>query len=394
MGFNTTTHLRSCPCNFPFMNRCLAFIMGLSLAWGGQVQYARHDALAFKATYHAPLDTLTVARYWQATAIHSEAMYNGDGSWGLGYADWPTKPYPADHPLVRVAARHVLGLLTLIEAGLSDSAMIHRAKMGLNWLMERQTDEGAWPLYTINRGTVTTKSIYPTALAGRALSRAYRVLANPRYLLAASRAQVWQEVRPQDDSPLHHGLALAGILEHYRTVREVDLVARAVKEGLIILNRQLPNGSWNDPTALSTDEHAIIAEALLMLEQALVEGHPHRRRIRGGVNAALNFLLENQLDDGNFTSGQAELSAYQVPTFELAALVQARQVRRMEEFDLAITGAVRALGTHPSNAGALWRGNQDGRFLAMAHALVWFTRPRDQSGAAKSALRPAADDSP
>ncbi|MQY64709.1 MAG: hypothetical protein GH143_10495, partial [Calditrichaeota bacterium] len=91
------------------------------------MQYVRHDALAFKATYHAPLDTLTMARFWQTTAIHSEAMYNGDGSWGLGYADCPTRPYPADHPLVRVVARHVLGLLTLIEAGLSDSATVQRA---------------------------------------------------------------------------------------------------------------------------------------------------------------------------------------------------------------------------------------------------------------------------
>ena len=375
------------------MSRCLAFMMVFSLAWG-QVQYVRHDALAFKATYHAPLDTLTMARFWRTTAIHSEAMYNGDGSWGLGYADWPTRPYPADHSLVRVAARHILGLLTLIEAGMSDSTMIQRAKMGLNWLMERQTEEGAWPLYTTNRGTVTAKSVYPTALAGRALSRGYRVLANPRYLLAASRAQVWQEVRPPDDSPLHHGLVLAGILEHYRTVHEVDLVRRAVDEGLIILNRQLPNGSWNDPTPLSTDEHAVVTEALLMLEQALVEGHPHQRRLRGGVNAALNFLLENQLDNGNFTSGQAELSTYKVPTFELVALIKARQLRRMEEFDLAITGAVRALGTHPSNVGALWRGTQDGRFLAMSYALVWFTRPRDQSNAVKSVPGPPADDLP
>ena len=372
------------------MKRCLAFLMSISLAWG-QVQYVRHDALAFKATYHPSLDTLTMARFWQTTAIHSEATYNGDGSWGLGYADWPTRPYPADHPLVRVVARHVLGLLTLIEAGLSDSAMVQRARTGLNWLLERQTEEGAWPLYTTNRGTVTTRSVYPTALAGRALSRAYRVLGNPRCLLAASRAQAWQEVRPQDDSPLYHGLVLAGLLEHYRAVHEVDLVERAAKEGLIILNRQLPSGSWNDPAPLSTDEHAIVAEALLMLEQALVEDHPHQRRVRGGVNAALNFLLENQLDDGNFAGGQAELSAYQVPTFELLALILARQVRQMSEFDMAITGAVRALGTHPSNAGILWRGTQDGRFLAMAQALAWFTRTQGQTQATEDESLVPAD---
>lgn len=371
----------------------LVFPLALSLAWG-QVQYARHDALAFKAVYYPPLDTLTMARFWQTTAIHSEAMYNGDGSWGLGYADWPTRPYPADHPLVRVVARHVMGLLSLIEAGLSDSVTVRRARLGLNWLLQRQTPEGAWPLYTTNRGVVTVKSVLPTALAGRTLSRAYRVLGNPRYLLAASKALAWQAVRPQDDSPLQHGLVLAAILEHYRAVYEVDLVERAVKEGLIILNRQLPNGSWNDPVPFSTDEHALVTEALLMLERALVEDHPRKRRVRGGVNAALNFLLENQLDDGNFSAGQAELAAYQVPTFELVALILAREVRQMREFDMVITGAVRALGTHPSNAGALWRGTQGGRFLGLAEALVWFTRTQGASQAGGEASPAPADDPP
>jgi len=303
-------------------------------------------------------------------------MYNGNGSWGLGYADWPTRPYPADHPLVRVAARHVLGLLILIETGLSDSAVVHRAKMGLNWLLEKQTAEGAWPLYTTNYGTVNIHSVYPTALAGRVMSRAYRVLRNPRYLLAASKALEWHAVRPQDDSPFYHALVLAGLLEHYRTVHEYKLVEQAVDEALIISNRQLPSGSWNDPGQLSTDDHSIITEALLLLEQALVIDHPYMRRIKGSVNAALNYLLENQLENGNFASGEAELSAYQVPTFELVSLILAQEVRDMREFDMVITGAVRALNTHSSNQDARWRSNQDGRFLAMARALAWFTHGR------------------
>ncbi|UCD37197.1 MAG: hypothetical protein JSW54_10220 [Fidelibacterota bacterium] len=350
----------------------VAVLMLLSVALG-QVQYVRHDALAFKATYYPPLDTHIVARYWETTAVHSEAMYNGNGSWGLGYADWPTRPYPADHPLVRVAARHVLGLLILIEAGLSDSAVVHRARMGLNWLLDNKTAEGAWPLYTTNQGTVNRHSAYPTALAGRVMSRAYRVFRNPRYLLAASKALEWQTVRPQDDSPFYHALVLAELLEHYRTVHEYKLVEQAVDEALIIINRQLPSGSWNDPGPLSTDDHAIVAEALLLLEQALAIDHPQLRRIKGGVNAALNYLLENQLENGNFVSGEAELSAYQVPTFELVALILAKQVRDMREFDMVITGAVRALNTHSSNQDVRWRSNQDGRFLAMAHALAWFT---------------------
>ncbi len=355
------------------MNRIFGWLLMVSVA-GGQTAYARHDALAFKAVYHPPLDTLTMARYWDGTAVHSEAMYNGDGSWGLGYADWPTRPYPADHPLVRVSARHVMGLLQLLEAGLADSVTVDRIGLGLNWLLMRQVDEGAWPLYSTNRGVVSVNSVIPTALAGRALSLGYRVLGNPRYVLAAQRALDWLQARPQDDSPYHHGLVLAAVLEHYRATHEVQLVKRALDGGLLIINRQLPNGSWSDPGPLSSDRHAIITEALLSLEAALVEDHPQRRRVRGAVTAGLNYLLENQLEDGNFASGPMELAAYQVPTFELVALVLARNVRGMPEFDMILTGAVRSLNGHPSNLGVLWRGTQDGRFLAMAQALIWFTQ--------------------
>ncbi len=357
------------------------FLMS-SLVWG-QVAYVRHDALAFQATYHPPLDTLTMARFWEVTSVHSEAMYNGDGSWGLGYADWPTRPYAADHPLVRVAARHVTALLRLMDAGLSDSLTAKRARMGLNWLLQRQTEEGAWPLYTTSRGVVSVHSVIPTALAGRALSLAHRVTDNPRYLLSANRALDWLEARPQDDAPYHHALELAALLEHYRTVRELGLLDRALALGLIILNRQLPNGSWSDHGPLSTDRHAQVTSALLHLELALAEGRPQLRRVRGGVTAALNYLLENQLADGNFASGPTELAAYQVPTFELVALILARAVRRQPAFDMILTGAVRALGGHASNLGVLWRGTQDGRFLAMAQALIWFTET--QAGVASQA---------
>ena len=342
-----------------------------ALLWG-QADYARQDALIFQASYYAPLDTLTMARYWRGTALRSESIYNGNGSWGLGYADWPTQPYDADHPLVRVVARHALGLLLLIEEGLADSSGIRRARLALNWLTQRQTAEGAWPLYTVNRGVVSVFSVYPTALAGRALSRGYQVLENPRFKLAATRALDWQQVRPESDSPFHRGLVLAQLLEHYRAVYQIELLQRAVAEALTIISSQLPNGSWSDPGPLHSDEHAIIAEALLLLEQTLIKEHPRRRRIKASATSAINFLLARQKADGNFVTGVDEALATKVPTFEMVLLVRARQTREMAEFDLPITGAIRAMNQHPSLERNLWRGSQDGRFLGMAHGLVWF----------------------
>ncbi len=83
------------------MQRTTLIIVFISMLMG-QDHYARQDAFTMKATYFPPLDTLTMAAYWETTAIHSEAMYNGDGSWGFGYADWANSPYDADVPLVRV----------------------------------------------------------------------------------------------------------------------------------------------------------------------------------------------------------------------------------------------------------------------------------------------------
>lgn len=354
------------------MKFLIGWFLGLSLLLGQEL-VVRRDALVFKPTYHPPLDTLTMADFWKNTAIHSEDMYNGEGSWGFGYLDWPTQPYDSDHPLVRVVARHVLGLLTLMENGLSDTTMVARAKISLNWLLQRQTPEGAWPLYTTPQGEISARSGLPTALAARTLSRGYRVLRNPRYLTAASQALEWQAVKPVSDANYERGLWIACFIEHYRTVREQALMDRAVAAGRRLLDRQLPNGSWNSPQPLTTAEHAELTAGLLHLEQALVEMHPFRRRLRGGVNAALNFLLENQLDNGNFVSGGMEPAGQKVPTLEIIAFIRAGAVRQKVEFDMPVAGAVRAMNVHPSNLAGHWRGTQDRRFLAMAEALVWFT---------------------
>lgn len=362
-------------------------LLSLSVAWS-QAEYARQDALVFQATYYAPLDTARMAQLWHETVLRSESYYNGDGSWGLGYSDWPSRPYDADHPLIRVAAWHILGLLRLMEVGLSDSTTERRVRLGLDWLLSRQTEEGAWPLYTIPQGLISARSIVPTALAGRAMSRAYLVLADPTYREAATRALRWAQFRPPDGSALHQGLELAALLEHYRVDHEYLYLERALAMAGRILNGQLVNGSWGDPStrqladsgqapsagpsSLTTAEHGQVTESLLMLTGALADGHPQRRRLRAGVTAALNFLLESQLAHGGFAAAAGELAAVKAPSFEIVALIRASDDLGMEEFDGPISGALRALGTHFSNTGILWRSTQGGRFLAVAEGLVWF----------------------
>ncbi len=325
-----------------------------------------------KATYFPPLDTVTMASYWETTAIHSEAMYNGDGSWGFGYADWVNSPYGADVPLVRVVARHALGLLNLIEMGHTDSVTVQRTKLALNWLFTRQTKEGAWPLYNVNRVTVSIQSIYPTALAARALSRGYKVLRNPRHMIVARQAMEWQKARPDDDSPYMRGMVVSAILDLYQAIYDTTLIGDAVDQAMLIVSRQYPNGSWVIQTPVTSREHANILESLLLLNEVLVDEHPFKRRLHAAIVAGLNFLFEHQLDDGNFTDALSGKVSRNAPTIEIIALIKARESLGKSEFDMAITGAIRALNAHPSNNRMLYRGSQDMRFLAMTEALRWF----------------------
>lgn len=343
-----------------------------------------------KATYFSPLNTLTMAAYWESTAIHSEAMYNGDGSWGFGYADWANVPYDADVPLVRVVARHALGLLNLIEMGQSDSVIVQRAKLALNWIFIRQTKEGVWPLYNVNKGTISVQSIYPTAMATRALSRGYKVLRNPRHMIAARQAIEWQKTRPDDDSPYIRGMVVSAILDLYQAIHDATLIGDAVDQAKLILNRQYPNGSWVVQTPVTSREHASILESLLLLNEALEDDHPFTRRLNSAIVAGLNFLFEHQLDDGNFTDVLSGKVSRNAPTIEIIALIKARESLGNSEFDMVITGAIRALNTHPSNNRMLYRGSQDMRFLAMTEALRWFfnTQSIVSASAMSSEIRP------
>ncbi|MCK4579092.1 MAG: hypothetical protein KAU50_09900, partial [Candidatus Marinimicrobia bacterium] len=244
-----------------------------------------------------------------------------------------------------------------------------------------------------NRGVLSKQSATPTALAGQTMSRAYRVLGNPRYLLAADAALEWQKQRPAVDSPWYRGLYISQLIEHYRTIHDATFLNQALDEALYLIGRQLPNGSWSGKHPLTTGEHAVLTTALLDLENNLITAHPATRRLGLAINAALNFLLENQLESGGFTSAAVELADEKTPTYEIIALIRARHVRGMKEFDYPIRGAVRALNNHESNTGNLWRATQDGRFLAMANAMVWFVQLQMEPDHESRQTTPARPDS-
>ncbi len=353
----------------------------------GQEDYVRHDAFTFKAHYFPPLDTLEMAGFWERTSIHSEAMYNGNGSWGLGYSDWSTKPYPASHPLVRVVAQHVLGLLRLIETELYDSTTVRRAILGLNWLAERQTPEGAWPLYKTDRGVITSQTVLPTALATKAMIKAARQPEFHQFASNAVRGLAWLSQRPSDDSPWNNGLYLSVLMEEYPRNHDPEILTTGLNIAIFLMGKQLPNGSWQSRTPLTTSEHALITASLMEVEMALTPLNQQRRRLVGTIAGALNYLIGHQLASGNFTPVGTELAGEKVPTYEIITFIEAYRVKQLNDFIMPITGSIRALNSDPANAGILWRGSQGGRFLAMTYALEWFLAdPADSTMAPVSAI--------
>lgn len=346
----------------------------------GQEHYVRHDALTFKAHYFSPLDTLEMAHFWERTSIHSEAMYNGNGSWGLGYSDWSTKPYPASHPLVRVVAQHVLGLLRLIENEMFDSTTVRRTTLGLNWLAERQTAEGAWPLYKTNRGVITSQTNLPSALATKVMLKAARLPGFAQFAEHAERGLEWLAQRPPDDSPWSQGLYLSVLLEQYRSNHEPTVLTAGLNLATQLMSKQLPNGSWQNRTPLTTSEHALITVALMEFKAELAPIHHQYRRLVGTITGALNYLIEHQLASGNFAPVGTELVGEKVPTYEIISFIEAYRTQQLNEFIMVITGSIRALNSTQANTGIIWRGSQGGRFLAMTYALEWYlTDPTDST---------------
>ncbi|MFC1746748.1 hypothetical protein ACFLZR_00245 [Candidatus Neomarinimicrobiota bacterium] len=339
----------------------------------GQELHMRRDALVFRPVYHAPLDTLTISQYWTDVAVQSEKMYNGNGSWGSGYQDWPVPHPDSDHPLVRVVARHAMALSILVQHGLSDTIAMLRIQHSLDWLLQQQSPEGAWPHYTTTHPEQAPLSAMSTALASRALTMGYQVLQYPRYREALSRAEVWRASRSQEsDSAYESGLWIGSCLEQYRDLNEPNLLEASIAAAQIVLDQQLTNGSWDTPRPLNTAEHAEVVEGLILLEEELREGHPFRRQLQGGVTAALNYLLEVQSPNGNYTDNNQNQIRLRSPSLEIVALVRARAVRSMAEFDQPIVGALRAMNLTYMNDTDSSRGSQDVRFLAMTTALVWF----------------------
>ena len=126
----------------------------------------------------------------------SEALYNGDGSWGRGCADEGVFPHvdtPCTRPMVRQTAWRASGYLAAHSA-VGDPMFEERAQAGCEHLVREQRPDGYFPYYLDDSGWPVHDPaglMYVTGIAVDALLDGYEAFGDPRFLGAAYRGCEW-----------------------------------------------------------------------------------------------------------------------------------------------------------------------------------------------------------
>ncbi len=237
-----------------------------------------------------------------------EHLYNGDGSWGRGYADWPGQP-AVTHPLTRFTGYCVLGYLVAGEVE-PDPVFRERAAAGLAYLLREQDPSGAFRWYWTVEGKLGDDALYETGIAGRALVAGYEATKDRRYLDASARAAAWELAAPISANANYNLFAVWHLAAHYRASRDGKVLDGAVARARAALRGQTPRGCWSDAHNQRMWYHGIILRGLVELAAALPEAHADRAAIVGAAVRAANHVIRAQRDDGALELHPAQRDPY------------------------------------------------------------------------------------
>ncbi|MBU0716389.1 MAG: hypothetical protein KJ964_13620 [Verrucomicrobia bacterium] len=126
----------------------------------------------------------------------SEAVYNGDGSWGHGCADHGVFPHidtPCSRPMIRQTTWRVSSYLAA-NSLLNEPIFAERARLGCEHLMREQRVDGYFPYYLDDSGWPISDAdgiMFITGIAVDALLDGYEAFGDSRFLHAAYRGCEW-----------------------------------------------------------------------------------------------------------------------------------------------------------------------------------------------------------
>lgn len=238
----------------------------------------------------------------------SEAIYNGDGSYGHGfvhdessarwralfaepenYVDWPT---------VRDTARRVAGYAWALDVA-PNRVYEERLRAGVEWLLRQQLPDGSFPWWVSRTGMPNTDHLYyKNGYAGIGLLEAYRHYPDPRILPAVRRAAEWTAAWRVSPNNNYNSFACWILTAYYRHDPQPAYLEAAIHKTLEgVLPKQLPNGGWAGHNSWVYYQ-GIIVSGLAMVVAALPRDHGERGRLEAGLLQATNNLLLRQEADG------------------------------------------------------------------------------------------------
>lgn len=258
----------------------------------------------------APLAAL--GELFAAAHAHSEAIYNGDGSWGHGFvhddssARWRAlfaKPEDfVDWPTVRDTARRIAGYAWALDVA-PNSTYAERLSAGVEWLLRQQLSDGSFPWWVSRTGMPNTDHLYyKNGYAGIGLLEAWRHLQDPGLLQAVRRAADWTAAHTVSPNNNYNSFACWILAAYYRhDANPVYLEAGVHKTLEGVLPRQLPNGGWAGHNSWVYYQ-GIIVSGLAQLLSVLPSDHAQHGAIRACALRSVNNLILRQAADGQLLS--------------------------------------------------------------------------------------------
>ncbi len=267
-------------------------------------------------------DARAVRAYFEEVHAACEKRYNGDGSWGLGAAEYPAGWFmhkntgvPGGHPLIRTTGDCILGYLGAVqgaggkrlESAAADQVpdertqtYLARARAGLDWLVRQQEPDGCFRLYTRTaEGQVGHQGcLYVTGIAGAALLKGYAHFNDRVYLEASERAARWEESWPVSKNVNFNAFAVWHLAEHYQAARADWVLTAALRRvARRILPCQQAAGGWPGHNSWIW-YHSIILRGYAALCRVLPSGHPDKEELLAAGGAAVDYLARLQKNDG------------------------------------------------------------------------------------------------
>ena len=253
--------------------------------------------------FRAP-EPATYAALFARAHANSEAIYNGDGSWGRGFvhdessARWRAlfaEPQDyVDWPTLRDTAERLAGYAWALDVA-PDPVYHERLAAGVEWLLRQQLPDGSFPWWVSRTGMPNTDHLYyKNGYAGLGLLEAYRHRPDPRILAAVRRAADWTAGWRVSPNQNYNSFACWILTAYYRHDPQPRYREAALHKTLAgVLPGQLPNGGWAGHNSWVYYQGIIVA-GLAALLAVLSADHPQRPVLNAALTRAINNLLLRQ----------------------------------------------------------------------------------------------------